>query len=251
MQYQVPADEKSVFLDSLEGILYSLFDSFSYSSLELLITSLEGNQTVDSIRKPVENVMRAFLLKYPNVGVSSEMCQLSCFLLCISSQGVAFQILSRLFGDGGILPQKLYPKSVKDNGMSFQSEVNILMNYARQILSIEEFSENQAVVLKQLLEIDYLRLCWSLGLSFMNLECFISMFSLVCEKRSFDEFQKILLTILLVSLDYIIETKIDIQKISVHTVTKIKWSDIEYKLRDLEVKSADISTSILRKRNEQ
>jgi hypothetical protein len=62
------------------------------------------------------------------------------------------------------------------------------MNYARQILSIEEFSENQAVVLKQLLEIDYLRLCWSLGLSFMNLECFISMFSLVCEKRSFDEF---------------------------------------------------------------
>jgi hypothetical protein len=66
----------------------------------------------------MRNILRAFVNKHRDVGVKTEIILIILFLLCFSSEAVAFFILSSFYDN--IFPHEFYFKEIDENENSYK-----------------------------------------------------------------------------------------------------------------------------------
>lgn len=71
-------------------------DSFNYSIYDFIYLSTVGVKK-EEIAQKISQLMTAFLLKNPQVGYTAELVQLIFYMLCLSSEPVAYLILTEIF----------------------------------------------------------------------------------------------------------------------------------------------------------
>jgi hypothetical protein len=98
---------------SLEKLFNQLCDDFNYSMQEFLYFAINNTDFVTVVQH-VRNILRAFVNKHRDVGLKNEILLVVIFLLCFSSEPVAFFILSSFYES--IYPRTLYFKEVEEKG---------------------------------------------------------------------------------------------------------------------------------------